>query len=192
MYRQIHDSQALGGDRLSYDDVRAVIDLWGDHQWGSDRATVGDVAEGLDITVEEVHALLEEVYARRTRVEIDVVEERERLALEQCELAAEQARLAKTERRLSNYDRERSDLHQLRLETRRRRVGLESGPALKSLKPVKTVRERPTGFSRPDSVPCRRAVLDSANAVLLILIGGGLVMSALWNIISAVRRALLP
>ena len=82
---------------------RAVIDLWQQErveQTGlTDHPAVLDVAEGLDITVEDVVRLLQDVRAKR-------LEERA-LALEQ-ELA--EIRLAEEERKLAEIQRQRAEL----------------------------------------------------------------------------------
>lgn len=137
MYQQIFNQETFGDTRLTDEDVHAAIDLWVERQWGSVRASMADVAEGLDISIEEVHALLEDVHARRRQVEISIFEERERLAIEQRELAAEQARLRMTERRLSNCRAECSESHDKRGSHRRRRQSLEmDGSASPLLKPL--------------------------------------------------------
>ena len=62
------DSQ-LRAQRMTADESRAVIDLWQQErveQTGlTDKPAVPDVAEGLDITVEDVQRLLNEVRVRR-------------------------------------------------------------------------------------------------------------------------------
>ena len=93
-------------ERLTADEARAVIALWQEErvaQTGlTDRPAVPDVAEGLDVPVEEVQRLLAQVRARR-------VEEEAALAKEQ-ELAWAEARLAEEEARLAGIQRQRAEL----------------------------------------------------------------------------------
>ena len=173
---QSHKPYTLGSTRLTDVDVRAVIQLWGERQGVSDNPSVADVAEGLDITVEEVHALLEEVYARRTRVEIDVFEERERLAMAQRELVEEQARLARTERRLSQTYVERSDVNEQRLAVRRRRLVSDTVPPSNSALPAKSVSTR------------KRSLPDAAAAAMVMLVVGGLSAAVAWDLFGSFFR----
>ena len=86
--------QPVGGtasprtQRMTAAESRAVIDLWQQErveQTGlTDRPAVPDVAEGLDITVEDVQRLLSEVRARRLEEERKLAEvRRQRAALRQ-------------------------------------------------------------------------------------------------------------
>ena len=90
--------------RMTAEESRAVIDLWQSErveQTGlTDRPAVPDVAEGLDITVEDVHRLLLEVRAKR-------LEEERALAAEQ-ELS--EIRLAEEERKLAEIQRQRAEI----------------------------------------------------------------------------------
>ncbi len=63
------DDRELRTQRMTADESRAVIDLWQQErveQTGlTDHPAVPDVAEGLDITVEDVQRLLKEVRGRQ-------------------------------------------------------------------------------------------------------------------------------
>ena len=102
---------------MTADESRAVIDLWQRErveQTGlTDRPAVPDVAEGLDIPVEEVQRLLGEVRARR-------LEEERALAQEQ-ELS--EIRLAEEERRLAEIRRQRAELRREDVAGRRKENG---------------------------------------------------------------------
>lgn len=93
---------------------RAVIAQWQQErveQTGlTDKPAVPDVAEGLDITVEDVHRLLQDVRAKR-------LEEEHALATQQ-ELT--EIRLAEEERKLAEIQRQRAELHREQAEARRR------------------------------------------------------------------------
>ena len=95
----------LRTQRMTADEARSVIDQWQKErveQTGlTDRPAVPDVAEGLDIPVEEVQRLLGEVQARRL--------EEERLLAQEQELS--EVRLAEEERRLAEIRRQRAELH---------------------------------------------------------------------------------
>ena len=66
---------------LTDEDVRAVVELWVERQGVCEQPTVADVAEGLDITAEEVQALLEEVHVQRAKAQLGRnMEARQRLA----------------------------------------------------------------------------------------------------------------
>ncbi len=99
------DSQ-LRAQRMTADESRAVIDLWQQErveQTGlTDKPAVPDVAEGLDITVEDVQRLLQEVRAKR-------LQEERALVLEQGKL-----RLAQEERKLAELHRQQTELRQER------------------------------------------------------------------------------
>ena len=92
---------------MTADESRAVIDLWQQErveQTGlTDKPAVPDVAEGLDITVEDVLRLLQDVRAKR-------LQEERALALEQAKL-----RLAEEEQRCAELHRQRMDLRQERV-----------------------------------------------------------------------------
>ncbi len=92
----------LRAQRLTADESRAVIDLWQRErveQTGlTDHPAVPDVAEGLDIPVEEVQRLLVEVRARR-------LEEERLLAQEQAQIG-----LAEEENRLAAIQLQRAEL----------------------------------------------------------------------------------
>jgi len=104
----------LRTQRMTADESRAVIALWQQErveQTGlTDKPAVPDVAEGLDITVEDVQCLLQEVRAKR-------LEEERALATEQ-ELS--QIRLAEEERKLAEIRRQRAELRREQAEAERR------------------------------------------------------------------------
>ncbi len=108
----------LRTQRMTADEAKSVTALWQQErvvQTGlTDQPAVPDVAEGLDVPVEEVQRLLAEVRARR-------VEEELRLAREQ-KLAQAEARLAEEEARLA-------DVQQQRAEVRRAKAGRRGGAA---------------------------------------------------------------
>ena len=110
----------LRAQRLTADESRAVIDLWQRErveQTGlTDHPAVPDVAEGLDIPVEEVQRLLVEVRAQR-------VEEERRLARERKRAEA-MLRLVEEEAKLSEVQRQRAEV---RLEKAARRGKATSG-----------------------------------------------------------------
>ncbi len=101
--------------RMTAAEARAVIDLWQQErveQTGlTDKPAVPDVAEGLDITVEDVQRLLSEVRARR-------LEEERALTVEQFVMVV---RLAEEERKLAETQRQRADLRREQAEAERRR-----------------------------------------------------------------------
>ena len=149
--------------------MQGVIDLWIERQGFDRRPSVADVAEGLDISVEEVQALLAEVSVRRVEVESGIAQERERLSQEQRSLAEEKARLWQAENCLVEYHVQRSELHQARVEVRQRLV-------LKPRPPTRRVPLRPSPRSTaPDNI--------MMTAVTLILTGSGLLL--FWSILSA-------
>jgi hypothetical protein len=96
------DDSQLRTQRMTADESRAVIDLWQQErveQTGlTDKPALPDVAEGLDITVEDVQRLLAKVRARH---------ENEVLLLAQA-----QEQLAEEERRLAKVQRQRVELRQ--------------------------------------------------------------------------------
>jgi len=86
--------------RLTADESRAVIARWQQErveQTGlTDRPALPDVAEGLDIPVEEVQRLLAEVRAQRLEEEAKLARER-KLAKAMRRLAEEEAKLAEVQ-----------------------------------------------------------------------------------------------
>jgi hypothetical protein len=102
--QQFPSDDSLRTQRMTADEAKSVIDLWQqervEHTGLTDRPTVPDVAEGLDIGVEDVQRLLAEVRAQR-------VEEERALALEQ-ELS--EIRVAEEDRKLSEIRRQRAEL----------------------------------------------------------------------------------
>lgn len=102
----------LRAQRMTADESRAVIDLWQSErveQTGfTDKPAIPDVAEGLDISVEDVQRLLREVRARREAEERAFVAE-QALAAAEAHLAEEQARLAKLRRQRAELRREQAE-----------------------------------------------------------------------------------
>ena len=98
-------------ERMTAAESRAVIALWQQErteQTGlTDRPAVPDVAEGLNITVEDVQRLLSEVRARR-------LEEERALAADQ-ELARAERRLAEEEASLTEVRRQRAQVQRQQL-----------------------------------------------------------------------------
>ena len=87
----------LRSQRMTADEAKAVIALWQQERFEetglADRPAVPDVAEGLDVSPEEVHRLLAEVRARRAEQEREAARRRTR------EQAAAQVALAEEGRR---------------------------------------------------------------------------------------------
>ena len=108
-FEQPQESGELRTQRMTADESRAVIDLWQQErveQTGlTDKPAVPDVAEGLDITVEDVQRLLNEVRGRR--------EEEARLLAQEQMLA--EIRLAEEERKLAEVQRQRAELRQVQV-----------------------------------------------------------------------------
>ena len=114
---QTQDAVGTGrAQRMTADESRAVIDLWQQErteQTGlTDKPAVPDVAEGLDITIEDVQRLLQDVRAKR------IAEERA-LATEH-ELS--EIRLAEEERKLAEIRRQRAELDRQKAEAQRRQA----------------------------------------------------------------------
>ncbi len=109
--------------RMTTAESRAVIDLWQQErveQTGlTDRPAVPDVAEGLDITVEDVQRLLSEVRARR-------LEEERAFTAEQV---LSEIRLAEGNRQLAEIERKRAELQRQQAEAERQQL-LEQWAAL--------------------------------------------------------------
>ena len=111
---------ALRAERLSADEARAVIDLWQAEQVEqtglTDRPAVPDVAEGLDLSVEDVQRLLAEVRTRRDAESRLLAYEQElaeiRLAEQKRTLAEEQRKLAEIQRQRAEFARIAADAQQ--------------------------------------------------------------------------------
>ena len=128
---------ALRAQRLSPDEARAVIDLWQAEQVEqtglTDRPAVPDVAEGLDLSVEDVQRLLAEVRTRR--------EAESRLLAQEQELA--EIRLAEEQRKLAEIQRQRAELGRVAAETERRGEVPWQRPEPHSLPPKRLLRRLP-------------------------------------------------
>jgi hypothetical protein len=113
-FEQPINSSELRTQRMTADESRAVIDLWQQErveQTGlTDKPAVPDVAEGLDITIEDVQRLLQDVRAKR-------LEEERALASEQ---ALSEIRSTEEERKLSEIRRQRAELRREQAEAERR------------------------------------------------------------------------
>jgi hypothetical protein len=104
-----HGSE-LRTQRMTADESRAVIGLWQQErveQTGlTDKPAVPDVAEGLDITVEDVQRLLQEVRAKRLQ--------------EECALMLEQelakVRIAEANRQFAEIQRQQAEMQRQRPE----------------------------------------------------------------------------
>ena len=111
---------SLRSQRMTADEAKAVIDLWQqerDEQTGlTDRPAVPDVAEGLNIGVEDVQRLLGEVRERRAEEERALAYEAE---LAEIRLAEEHRKLAEEERKVSEVRRQRAELRRQRPEGRK-------------------------------------------------------------------------
>ena len=90
-FEQPLDGGNLRAQRMTADESRAVIDLWQQEQTEltglTDKPAVPDVAEGLDITVEDVQRLLSEVRASEQKI-----------IMAETQLAEEEAGLAEIRR----------------------------------------------------------------------------------------------
>ena len=97
--------------RMTADESRAVIDLWQQERIEAagltDRPAVPDVAEGLEISAEDVERLLAEVRARRLEEEQALFAEREAVRAKR-RLAEEQARLAEVRRQRVQVQQQRA------------------------------------------------------------------------------------
>ena len=107
------DDSPLRAQRMTADETRAVIALWQQErveQTGlTDKPAVPDVAEGLDISAEDVQRLLGEVRGRRE-------EEARMLAQEQV---LSEIRLAEGQRQLAEIQRQRAELRREQAEAER-------------------------------------------------------------------------
>jgi len=101
----------LRTQRMTADESRAVIALWQQErveQTGlTDKPAVPDVAEGLDITIEDVQRLLQDVRAKRPEEERALASEQE---LSEIRLAEEERKLAEIRRQRAEQRREQATL----------------------------------------------------------------------------------
>ena len=109
--QQFQSDEPLRAQRMTADEARAVIDLWQQErtqQTGlTDKPAVPDVAEGLDISVEDVQRLLEEVRTCRMEEERALAQEQE---LSEIRLAEEEHQLAEIRRQRAELRREQSEM----------------------------------------------------------------------------------
>ena len=128
---------ALRAQRLSADEARAVIDLWQAEQVEqtglTDRPAVPDVAEGLDLSVEDVQRLLAEVRTRRAA--------ESRLLAQEQELA--EIRLAEEQRKLAEIQRQRAELRREQADGKRRGATSWQRPEPRSLPAKRLLRRLP-------------------------------------------------
>jgi len=160
-------------ERMSRDEARAVIDLWQQGRLGlNDLPSVPDVAEGLDISVEEVQQLLAEVRAAREERERGVAQEQERLEQELAQLAQERARLAQTEDHLLDLHIQRSEVYSL------------------SAKVQPCWRPRPTYFPKRHSQKARGPIKSRSQPTRLVDVIAALLVALLliWVILHAALR----
>lgn len=113
--QQFQEDEPLRSQRMTQEEAQAVIDLWQQEQVESSGLTshpaVSDVAEGLDITVQDVQRLLHQVRAGRAG-------EGERPQRELHELDSVQHRLAYEDRQLADARREWARLRKRRANQR--------------------------------------------------------------------------
>ena len=116
---QFQQDDSLRAQRMTADEAKAVIDLWQQErveQTGlTDQPAVPDVAEGLDIGVEDVQRLLQEVRTCRAEEERALAQEQE---LSQIRLAEEERKLAEIQRQRAELRREQMDRYQQRFPKR--------------------------------------------------------------------------
>ena len=130
MAQQFEHSSDMGSplraQRMTADESRAVIALWQSErveQTGlTDKPAVPDVAEGLDIMVEDVQRLLSEVRARR--------EDEARLMAQEQTLS--EIRLAEEERKVAEIQRQRAE---------RRREQAEAGRYVRQVEAARRQQE---------------------------------------------------
>lgn len=120
-FQPSHSSAApLRAQRMTADESQAVIALWQQEcvetTGLTDKPAVPDVAEGLDVSVEDVQRLLSEVRARR-------LEEERAFAAEQ-ELS--QIRLAEEERKLAEVRRQRAEMRREQAASQRQQEQLNT------------------------------------------------------------------
>ncbi|MGI4791745.1 MAG: hypothetical protein ACRYFS_23230 [Janthinobacterium lividum] len=100
----------LRSQRMTADESRAVIDLWQQEQTEltglTDKPAVPDVAEGLDISVEDVQRLLQTVRAKRVEDKIIHAAEQE---LADIHRAEEERRIAENRRQQAEAQREQAE-----------------------------------------------------------------------------------
>lgn len=107
---QPEDSVSLRAQRMTADGSRAVIDLWQQERVEAtgltNKPAVPDVAEGLDVSVEDVQRLLMEVRARRLEEERWLAARQE---LSEIHLAEEERKLAEVHRQRAELRREQAE-----------------------------------------------------------------------------------
>lgn len=164
------DADSDAQERLSEEEVRAVIALWTERQ-GDARPTVADLAEGLDASVEEVQALLQEVRDRRVQRQYAISQEQERLAQELTQLAQERTRLAGAERRLVYLHEYRAYVYDQRVQAQQPRpVYVPQPRAAKSRRQV-----------RPAAPPTLADALVVPVAFALSVGGALALLTSLWH-----------
>ena len=107
MLQQFPSDEPLRAQRMTAEEAHSVIALWQQEQTEqsglTDRPAVPDVAEGLNISVEDVQRLLAEVRAQRLEEESALAQEQE---LSEIRLAEERRKLAEIQRQRAELRRE--------------------------------------------------------------------------------------
>ncbi len=121
--QQFDSSEPARAQRLTEQETQAVIALWQRERVEegglTNKSALPDVAEGLDIGVDDVRRLLDRVRALRA-------EEEKLLAQDQIEAELEQIRLAEEERQLAEVRRQRAEVQRQRAERRRQSTEAEA------------------------------------------------------------------
>lgn len=119
---QFDNEDSLRAQRMTADEAKAVIDRWqrerAEQTGLTDRPAVPDVAEGLDLSVEEVQRLLHEVRDQRAEEETQLAQEQELTEI----------RLAEEERKLAEVRRQRAELQRQQAEAERRTATEQTMP----------------------------------------------------------------
>jgi hypothetical protein len=104
--QKFQSEEPLRAQRMTADEAASVIALWQQEQTEqtglTDQPAVPDVAEGLDITVEDVQRLLQAVRTRQA--------EEVRLLAQEQELAEAEMQLAKEQAKLTDIQRQRAEV----------------------------------------------------------------------------------
>ncbi len=107
----------LPPQRLSAEEARAVIGLWQqrrDAEGGQvDLPSIPDVAEGLDISVEDAERLLGEVRARQAQKQQQQADDQQTLLLEKIQQAEERRQLAELRRERAEWQRQQAEEQRL-------------------------------------------------------------------------------
>jgi hypothetical protein len=185
MYQQKLSPDTTSALRLTEEDVHDIIGLWVERQAIPQEASVVDVAEGLDISTEEVEELLQFVRARRATVQSGIAQEQARLTDEQRLLAEEQARLWREENCLAEYHIQRADISQKRIEvkekwtTKKSRIAHYSHQSVRETEQISMVIQpqplKKLQISRKEPSVLRRVVTEITALLLFVGIAGSLI-----------------